>query len=74
MDIFDQMAANHPAPVIARRNIAEFTGGAVKPKQCANLDSLGLGCPERLLINGHVCYPVPSFIAWLRARSNKVRD
>lgn len=69
MDIFDQMAAKHPAPVIARRNIAEFTGGAVKPKQMANLDSLGEGCPDRLLINGHICYPVASFVTWLRHRS-----
>ena len=69
MDIFDQMAANHPAPVIARRNIAEFTGGAVKPKQMANLDSLGEGITDKLLINGHICYPVSSFVSWLRNRS-----
>lgn len=71
MDIFDQMAANHPAPVIARRNIAEFTGGAVKPKQMANLDSLGEGPSERVTINGHTCYECAGFVAWLRARSQR---
>ena len=70
-DIFDQMAERWPAPSVARRKIEIFTGGAIKPKHMANLDSLGEGCPERLLIGGHICYPVASFVPWLRARSQR---
>lgn len=70
-DIYDEMAARWPSPVVARRKIEHFTGGAVKPKHLANLDSLGNGPPERVIIAGHVCYPVASLTDWLRSRCSR---
>lgn len=69
-DIFDQMATAWQAPIVTRAKIKEFTGGAVAPKHMANIDSLGEG-PERVVVNGRVCYPVFSFVSWLRARSQQ---
>lgn len=73
MDIFSQMAERWPAPAVARRKVEEFTGGAIKPKHLANLDSLKEGPPERITIGGHICYPVDSFVVWLRNRSQGVK-
>lgn len=68
-DLFSQMATRWPSPIVARREIRMFTGGAISPKHLANLDSQKNGPPERIVIGGHVCYPVNSFVEWLRARA-----
>lgn len=68
-DLFTQMAERWASPSVARSKVGIFTGGAITPKSMANLDSLGEGCPERVTINGHICYPVDSFVSWLRDRS-----
>lgn len=70
-DIFDQMAERWPSPVVARPKLGIFSGGAMSPKSAANLDSLGLGCPERVVINGKVCYPTAALVSYLRARSKR---
>ncbi|MBW2185013.1 MAG: hypothetical protein JRG71_01015 [Deltaproteobacteria bacterium] len=60
-------------PILTRTEIEKITGGAIKAKSLANMDSLGEdGIPERFTIGRKVCYPTPAFINWLRTRSKIV--
>ena len=70
-DIFDQMKDKWPSTILSRPEVGNFSGGAVSPKFLANCDSLKEGPAERFKIGKKTCYPVDSFILWLRARSNK---
>jgi hypothetical protein len=69
-DVFDQMADKWPSAVVARTEIANFTGGMLSSKYCANLDSLNIGCPGRVRVGRKVGYPVERFVEWMRERSN----
>lgn len=71
-DIFDEIARKWPSAIVARKEFGFFSGGAVAPKQLANLDSLGQGPVERLLVGSHVCYPVQAAVEFLRGRSRKM--
>jgi hypothetical protein len=56
-------------PILTRTGIEKITGGAIKAKSLANIDSIGEDCiPERLTVGRKVCYPTPAFINWLRTR------
>lgn len=70
-DVFSRMADAWPSSVVARRKVEVMTGGAIKSKHLANLDSKQEGPPERVIIGGHICYPVVPFVEWLRERSNR---
>lgn len=69
-DIFDQMADQWPSAVVARVEVARFTGGLMSSKYLANLDSMGVG-PVRVVVGRKVGYPVRDLVAWLRGRSSK---
>jgi len=71
-DVFDELAEKWESTLVARKVFDKFSGGAVAPKQLANLDSLGEGPVERYVIGGHVCYPIHAAIAFLRSRSRKL--
>ena len=66
---FSQMAAKWPSSHVSRDRAEDFTGGLVKPKTLANLDSKGLGPPGRIRVVRKICYPVGPFIKWLESRS-----
>lgn len=68
-DIFSELAEKWPSTFVARKDFGTFSGGAIAPKQMANLDSMGQGPVERLLIGSHVCYPVQAAVDFLRSRS-----
>jgi predicted DNA-binding transcriptional regulator AlpA len=61
----DQMAANWPSPIVARKKFEEFTGGLWKSKTITNYDSLGLG-PLRVKLGRSVGYPKDALIEWLK--------
>ena len=67
--IFQEMLAKWPSAVVARTEIAVFSGGMIKEKYAANLDSCGLGCPGRFRVGRKVCYPAKNLVAWLESRS-----
>ena len=69
-DVFDKMAEKWASSVVARVEIERFTGGLLRSKYLANLDSLGQG-PKRIICGRKVAYPVDDFVQWLRERSNK---
>lgn len=54
-------------PIIARKRVAYFTGGAVSPKKLANDDSRSKGPLVRQLIGDSVVYPTPFFLAYLES-------
>lgn len=63
---FQLLAKNWPAPIVARSEIAKFTGGLINPRTVANLDSKGTG-PPRFRVGRKVAYPVDTFIEWLES-------
>jgi hypothetical protein len=70
-DIFSEMASCHKSTVIARSEVKRFTGGGISPKTLANADSKGVGPKGRFKIGRQTCYPLSSFIEWLRQRGRR---
>ena len=71
-DIFDQMESAWGLPAVPRTKVGEASSFTISPKTMANLDSLGLGPPDKFTINGKICYTSKSFFAWLRSRSRRI--
>lgn len=67
-DIFIDLAARWPSPIIARREVAKFSGGAISRKTLANADCKGKGPKNRMIIGNKVCYPVADLVDWIRTR------
>jgi hypothetical protein len=61
-----------PSGIVARTEAGNFSGGTIKEKYLANLDSQGAGPEGRFKIGRKVAYSVDSFIRWLEARSEVV--
>jgi hypothetical protein len=70
-DVFDQLVISWGAPIVARSEVGRFSGGLLHPRTCANYDSLGIGCKEKITIGGRVAYPTVALAEWLRERSVK---
>jgi len=70
--LFQDMAEKWPSAWVSRTEIERFTGGMIKEKYAANLDSQGKGCPGRVRVGRKIAYPVKNLIAWLEARSTVV--
>jgi len=70
--LFEEMADKWPSSIVARTEIEAFTGGAMKEKYCANLDSAGLGCPGRFRLGRKVVYPIAELVKWLEDRSTTI--
>ena len=66
--IFDELRDKWPSAIVARTEIANFTGGILTAGYMANLDSIGQG-PPRISLGRKVAYPVDTLIEWLRARA-----
>lgn len=64
---FSQIKNNNPSGYILRKDLTEKTGGLLHGRTMANLDSLGLGIPGRLLIGKRkVAYPVQAVVEYLK--------
>lgn len=70
--IWAEMAERWPSLVIARTEIERFTGGAIKEKYVANLDSAGKGPKGRIRIGRRIAYPIASLVEWMESRSTVV--
>lgn len=68
-DVFELMAKQHQSPIIARADVGKLTGGAISPKYCANMDSLGEGPKGRFMVGRRVVYKIDEFLTWLREHS-----
>lgn len=67
--IFSQLAEHWPSPLVAREEVAKFSGGILNPRTLANLDALDQGPKGRIRIGRKVAYPVSELIAWMEKRS-----
>ncbi|MBM4337990.1 MAG: hypothetical protein FJ110_00440 [Deltaproteobacteria bacterium] len=67
--IFQNMADKWPSAWVARTESEKFTGGIIKEKYLANLDSTGKGPAGRVRIGRKIAYPVSEFVKWLESRS-----
>ena len=71
--VFQEMVERWKSPVVARTEIEIFTGGAMKEKYIANLDSAGLG-PKRFRLGRKIVYPIRALVAWLESRSAAIEE
>jgi len=62
------------SPVVARRQVYEFSGGLVKPGTLANADSKGEGPSERLKMGRTIGYPVCALALWIAQRVELQND
>ena len=69
IDVFEKMGERWPSAIVARTDVGRFSGGLLKSKTLANMDSQGVG-PERVTVGRKVAYPVDSLVEWLRDRVN----
>ncbi len=65
---FEKILKRCPAPFISREVAEHVSGGLVKVKTYANLDSQGLGPADRVRCGRKVGYPAESFARWLANR------
>lgn len=71
-DVFELMAKQWGAPIVARADIGRFSGGGLSPKYLANQDSLGTGPTGRFMIGRRVVYPVRELVSWLKTHAKAV--
>jgi hypothetical protein len=57
--------------LVARSQVAQFSGGILNPKSMANLDSLGRGPARRIRIGRTVAYDVDDLITWMESRASQ---
>ncbi len=66
---FKELKENWASPIVARHEVAKFSGGLLNPRTMANYDSLGTGVPGKITVGRRVAYPVDALIEWMEKRS-----
>lgn len=64
---FSELARRWPSTVVARSEVAKFTGGLVRPKTLANAESLGIG-PRSYRFGKKIFYHANDLITWMSKR------
>lgn len=72
--LFQGMADRWPSSVVARTEIERFTGGVIREKYLANLDSQGRGPAGRVRVGRKIVYSVTEVVKWLEGRSVAVEE
>jgi hypothetical protein len=62
------MVEGWSAPIVARTETRDFTGGGLSPRSVANLESAGEQIRGRFLIGRKICYPTENFARWIADR------
>ena len=66
---FSQLIKNNPSGFILRKDLTEKTGGLLHGRTMANLDSLGIGIPGKIMIgNRKAAYPVAEIVRYLQEK------
>ena len=73
-NIFNEMIEKWKSPVVARTEVEVFSGGLIREKYLANLDSAGKGPAGRIRCGRKVAYPVAELVKWLEARSEAIPE
>ena len=66
-NLFDELVAAWPSPIVPRSKVREFSGGLLHPRTLANLDSKGQG-PGKITFAGRVAYSRDVLARWLVSR------
>lgn len=69
---FREMASKWPSTVVARAQIARFTGGLLQPGTMANLDSKGLGPHGRIMLGKKSGYMLDALVEWLESQAKEL--
>lgn len=56
-------------PVIARKRVYDYLGGAVTSRALANADSRGNGPRVKFSVGRNVCYPTAYLLEWLEEQN-----
>lgn len=64
-----EMAQKWPSAIVSRDEVGTFTGGAMRSKTLANLDSKGEGPEGAFRVGRKIVYPVKNFVAWFERRA-----
>lgn len=59
-------------PMIARKEVKHFTGGAIASQTLANADNTGKGPDVRIKIGENVVYPTAFLLAYMEKQGVKV--
>ena len=70
-DIYDELAARWPSPIVARKEVGRFSGGVLNPRSMANFDSLREHTGKIQIGPRQVAYDVEKLVLWMRNRSTK---
>jgi hypothetical protein len=68
IEVIRASAAKYGSTYISRDKVEDFTGGAIRARNIANLDSLGQGPRGAFKLGRRQCYPVENLIEWLLSR------
>ncbi|HNQ85700.1 MAG TPA: hypothetical protein PKJ72_07275 [Deltaproteobacteria bacterium] len=63
-----------PSPYVARSEVEKFSGGILKARTVANLDSQGKGPKVRFRVGKKVVYTAISLIEFMQERSGECTD
>jgi hypothetical protein len=63
-----------PSPYVARSEVERFSGGILKSRTLANLDSQGKGPKGRFRVGKKVAYPALSVVEHMQERSEECTD
>ena len=66
---FSELAKTWPSPLVTRSEVKRFSGGLLNGRTLANLDSAGLGPPNRIRVGRKIAYPVRDLIRWIAERA-----
>ena len=69
---FSGIIKSNPCGFIIREKIGQATGGLIKPKYAANLDSIGEGIKNRFKVGRKVAYPVNAVVEFLEKRAQLI--
>jgi hypothetical protein len=70
--VYGELARRWPSNLVSRDKIEAFTGGILKSKSLANLDSRGEGPKDRIRVGRKVAYRVDKLVEWLEERTSTI--
>lgn len=70
-DHFSKLVDHWPSSMVARPEVARFSGGILSGKTLANLSSRGERVPTAIRVGRKVAYDTQELANWLRNRSKR---
>lgn len=66
-ELYKRLIDSWPAPIVARSQVGNFSGGLLHPRGMSNRDCAG-GGPRKMTIGGRVCYDRNELAEWIADR------